>query len=51
MFLPGFCFYEGFVIQKRDLDTNAVKSVYVEYCFVITRSNNNDNSDNEYDFP
>ena len=52
MFLTGFCFYEGFVIQKKTvLDTDAVKSVYVEYCFVITRRNNNDDSNNEYDLP
>ena len=51
-FLTGFCFYEGFVIQqKMVLDTDAVKSVYVEYCFVITRRNNNDDSNNEYDLP
>ena len=36
---------------KTDLDTDAVKSVYVEYRFVITRSNNNDDSDNKYDLP
>ena len=52
MFLTGFCFYEGFVIQqKTDLDTNAVKSVYVEYHFVITRRNNNDDSNKEYELP
>ena len=52
VFLTGLCFYEGFVIQqKKDLDTNAVKSVHVEYRFVITRSNNNDDSNNEYDLP
>ena len=52
VFLARFCFYEGFLIQKnKDLDTNAVKSVYVEYSFVITRSNNNDDSNNEYDLP
>ena len=50
VFLTGSCFYEGFVIQqKKDLDTNAVKSVHVEYRFVITRSNNNDDINNEYD--
>ena len=48
----GFCFYEGFVIQQKTvLDTNAVKSVYVEYRFVITRRNNNEHSNNEYDLP
>ena len=31
VFLTGLCFYEGFVIQQKTvLDTNAVKSVYVE---------------------
>ena len=50
--LTGLCFYEGFLIQqKTDLDTDAVKSVYVEYRFVITRRNNNDDSNNEYDLP
>ena len=50
MFLTGFCFYEGFVIQQKTvLDTDAVKSVYVEYPFVITRRNNTDDSNNEYD--
>ena len=50
--LTGFCFYEGFVIQqKSDLDTDAVKIVYVEYRFVITKRNNNDDSNNEYDLP
>ena len=52
MFLTGLCFYEVFVIQQKTvLDIAAVKSVYVEYCFVITRSNNNDYSNNEYDLP
>ena len=51
MFSTGFCFYEGFEIQKTVLDTNSVKIVYVEYCFVITRRNNNDDSNNEYDLP
>ena len=37
--------------KKTDLDTNAVKSVYVEYRFVITGSNNNDDSNNEDDLP
>ena len=51
-FLTGFYFYEGFVIQQKTvLDTDAVKSVYVEYLFVITRINNNDDSNNEYDLP
>ena len=51
-FLTGFCFYEGFVIQQKHyLDTNSVKIVYVEYHFVITRSNNNDDRNNEYDLP
>ena len=50
--LTGFCFYEVFVIQQNTvLDTDAVKSVYVEYRFVITRRNNNDDSNNEYDLP
>ena len=35
--------------QKTDLDTNAVKRLYVEYRFVITKRNNNDDSNNEYD--
>ena len=52
MFLTGFCFYEGFVIQQKTvLVTDAVKSVYVEYRFVITRNNNNDDINNEYDLP
>ena len=34
----GFCFYEGFVIQKTVLDTNAVKSVYLKPFFCITNS-------------
>ena len=51
VFLTGFRFYEVFVILKTDLDTNAVKSVYVEYRFVITRSNNNYDSNNKYDLP
>ena len=52
VFLTGFCFYEGFVIQQKTaLDTDAVKSVYVEYRFVITRRNNNDESNNKYDLP
>ena len=46
MFLRGIC-----NTTKTVLDTNAVKSVYVEYHFVITKSNNNDNSNNEYDLP
>ena len=51
-FLTGICFYEGFVIQQKTvLDTDAVQNVYVEYRFVITRSNNNDDSNNEYDLP
>ena len=33
------------------LDTYTVKSAYVEYRFVITRSNNNDDRNNEYDLP
>ena len=37
--------------QKMVLDTDAVKSVYVEYRFVITRRNNNYDSNNEYDLP
>ena len=37
--------------NKNSLDTDAIKSVYVEYRFVITRSNNNDDSTNEYDLP
>ena len=50
--LTGFCFNEGFVIQQEtDLDTDAVKSVYVEYRFVITKRDNNDDSNNEYDLP
>ena len=50
--LTGFCFYGGFAIQqKMDLDTDALKSVYVEYRFVITRRNNNYDSNNEYDLP
>ena len=50
--LTGLCFYEGFVIQQKTvLDTDAVKSVYVEYSFVCTRRNNNDNSNNKYDLP
>ena len=52
VFLNGFCFYEGFVIQQKTvLDTDTVKSVYVEYRFVITRRNNNDDSNNEYELP
>ena len=52
MFLTGFCFYEGFVIQQKTvLDTDTVKNLYVEYRFVITRRNNNDDSNNEYDLP
>ena len=52
VFLPGFCFYEGFVIQQKTvLDTDAVKSVYVQYRFLITKRNNNDDSNNEYDLP
>ena len=32
VFLTGFCFYEGFVIQQKSvLDIDAVKIVYVEY--------------------
>ena len=47
VFSTGFCFYEGFVIQQKTvLDTDALESVYVEYCFVITRSNNNDDRNN-----
>ena len=46
LFLWGVC-----NLKKTDLDTNAVKSVYIEYHFVITRSNNNDDSNNEYDLP
>ena len=50
--VTGFFFYEGFEIQqKMDLDTDAVKSVYVEFRFVITRRNNNCDSNNEYDLP
>ena len=50
--VTGFCFYEGIIIQqKMDLDTDAVKSVYVEYHFVITRRNNNCDSNKEYDLP
>ena len=50
VFKTGFCFYEIFVIQQKTvLDTDAVKSVYVEYCYVITRRNNNDDSKNKYD--
>ena len=37
--------------KKTVLDINAVKIVYVEYRFVITRSNNNDDNNNEYDLP
>ena len=52
VFKTGFCFYEGFVIQqKTDLDTDAVKSVYVQYRFVITKRNNNDDNNNKYDLP
>ena len=52
VFLTGLCFYEGFVKQQKTvLDTDAVKSVYVEDRFVITRSNNNDDSSNEYELP
>ena len=51
-FLTGLCFYEGFVIQQKTvLDTDAVKIVYVEYRFVITRRKNNDDSNNKYDLP
>ena len=52
VFLTVFCFYETFVIQqKANLDTDAVKSVYVEYRFVISKINNNDDSNNEYELP
>ena len=52
VFLTGFCFYEGFVIQQKTvLDTNAVKCVYVEYLFIITMRNNIDDSNNKYDLP
>ena len=37
--------------KKPVLDTDAVKSVYVEYRFLITRRNNNDYSNNEYELP
>ena len=51
-FLTGIYFYEGFLIQQKTvLDTDAVKSVYVEYLFLFTRRNNNDDSNNEYDLP
>ena len=41
-----------FVIQQKTVSvTDAVKSVYVEYCFVITRRNNNDDSNSKYDLP
>ena len=51
VFFNWILFYERFVIQKKVLVTDAVKSVYVEYRFVITRRNNNENSNNEYDLP
>ena len=38
-------------MQKTVLDTNAVKSVYVELCVVTNRRNNNELSNNEYDLP
>ena len=47
LFLWGICN----TTKKSVLDTDAVKSVYVEYRFVITRRNNNDDSNNEYDLP
>ena len=46
LFLWGIC-----NTTKTVLDTNAVKSVYVEYRFVITRRNNNHDSNNKYDLP
>ena len=46
MFLGRIC-----NTAKTVLDTDAVKSVYVEYRFVITRRNKNDDSNNEYDLP
>ena len=44
LFLWGIC-----NTTKTVLDTDAVKSVYVEYHFVITKRNNNDDSNNKYD--
>ena len=46
LFIWGIC-----NTKKTVLDTNAVKIVYVEYRFIITRSNNNDDSNNEYESP
>ena len=46
LFLWGIC-----NTKKTVLDTDAVKSVYVEYRFIITKRNNNDDSNNEYDLP
>ena len=52
MFFKWILFFEGFVIQQKTvLDTDAVKIVYVEYRFVITRINNNDDSNNKYNLP
>ena len=56
---PLLCFFNWILFFMRDvkynkkpvLDTDAVKSVYVEYRFVITRRNNNDDSNNKYDLP
>ena len=43
--------WEIFNTKKTVLDTTTVESVYIEYRFLITRSNNNDSNNNKYDLP